>query len=239
MLLAAEAASAMDAYQPPSSPLWFYSQNLYDSRTHNFITQDKLKYRLLSLDPNTQLYVGAYLTKDARTDTNLIYNDNYVAPLVGIGTRWPRLNMGAFADLMVAFRTASSKMDFRLAIYHYDFRNLGNSQHWFFETYSDLSHLHNFSENIFFQHWTKLGWRWRLSENHWRMDLFPELVANKDVLGWPYSNFLDIRMGARVDYTRSSNLLSLIVTRGTGLYDGDRTFYSPIKVLVVVGIGLD
>ncbi len=234
-----------DAYQPPSSRLWFYSQNLFDSRTDNFISQDKMKYRIASLGSETQLYTGAYMTKDTRTDTNLIYNDNYVAPLFGLGWRSPHLRMGAFIDLMYAFRTHSSKLDFRAAVYHYDFRLLGDSTwdsltQWFFETYTDFSHLHNFSNNAFLQHWSKVGRRWYLtSAKHWRADAFPEFILNKDLQSWPYSSFVDVRVGLRLEYVFSSNLASMTVTRGTGLYAGDRYFFSPFKILLVLGLGLD
>lgn len=203
----------------------FYSQNVFDSRTDNFVSQNKL-WLLSSRSQFVTPFVSIRVDQDLKTTAAEKFNENRAQPGIGLLFSGGASGLGAFLEILTGGQQAT--------IYH--------SKIWFFpkdfgkfflETYSDLSTRSSWSGNNIFAHWSRAGIR--LGPNSvFTLDFYPELNFHKDTAGWGYENFSDLRIGARLNWAQPKFVrANLSVSNGTGFYSGDSQFLAGFKSVFV------
>ncbi len=182
----------------------YYSETQYQSNTKNLITQQRLRYNFQTQE-NLRSYFGVLFEMDSQSDATNVYNDNFVAPTVGV--QWAPISfVGAslFAEFQYLQRLGAlpegrdqSLIDARVGLFIYEYldTSIGDSFRLFSEVYFDSYFIHKAQNNFLANIWLKSGLR--LFSKLPQIDFYMEGFAKRDRKRVPWENATGLRWGVR------------------------------------------
>lgn len=198
------------------------------NRTANTVHYTKISQILYRPNSNIQGYAGLAVSGDSLTTEHRIYNDNYVAPLVGLKLTSDSQKFSLFSEyryLPSAGKRPTdnlSKNDFRggLVAGRVDrLKNLNFGIGLFNDIYSEIIFSSRLESNFFGSLSNKTGFEKNWGR-FWTGQTYIEAFARRDSLGYYYENLQEIRLGLRNKFYSKPHSLTLSAHLANGSYAG-------------------
>lgn len=202
-----------------------YNETSQLSRTRDIVTQGNAYFSPVSLGTHFEFHIGAAWSQDNLSTQTVLYNDNYVAPYLGV--QWNLSALSSFIsieqrfvqELTNAFDQSDSRSDTRVNWIFYHWFDLSRiHERYFNEDYGALVYSSRYEQGLL-QAWSKFGRRFRFSKE-FATDAYTELAFFRDELGYYYNNYQELRTGFRLTATLQPLTLALMETYDLGSYQG-------------------
>jgi hypothetical protein len=203
-----------------------YGEASENTRQRDIVHYTKLTSQVYRLTEGTSFYGGAILSGDSLSTKDEIYNDNYVAPLLGVKLGIADYPVGLFAEIRQVFpqfskeNSSSSQTEFRSGIVgglNHTLVNLTEGRGIFSDGYGELIFSSRLENNVFFNLSEKLGFEKKWNRGN-SSQIYAEGYGRRDRLGYYYENLQEMRLGLRQKWSIQKITLALSSHLAAGSY---------------------
>ena len=226
------------------NPFLIYNETNYLPQSLNVVNEGKLTYQLLDKGPLSG-YLGIALGQDLQSNSQLIYNDNHMSPLVGIRYSPQKIPFGVYLEYRKNLRMINkpdtrdfANDEIRLGGFYYQWLKIGEIRkdfHLFQETYGEAVFNSNLQSGVMMQAWAKQGIRSKISHQI-DLDGYLELAGTTDGGQIDYNNYGYLDLGLRANIRISSVLTQFIFKKPVEFIAQSNSFNLPWTAQLIFAV---